>query len=282
MPRIISMSRKEWTDDKLFYRLLNNKSDKTYWDNINELRSRPSKAVFEKCLDLVNSDIPKERRIGIDILAQLGISARPFWNETIKIFFDNLEKEENCKVLTSLFYAIGHNNKNLNHGQIKKLIAFKTNEDSSIRLGLVSSLLGLDNDLAIDTLIELSNDKFSSIRNWATFGIGSQIETDNDKIREALWSRVNDRNQDTKFEAVVGLARRNDLKVKDVIKQELTNGEFGTLLFEAIELLNCIEFIPLLKDNLIAGKNDSGINPDWLRDLEILIDKLENKEKTTT
>lgn len=72
------MSRKEWTDDKLFFRLLNNKSDKTYWDNISELRSRPNNSVFEKCQDLVNSDNPKKRMIGVDILAQLGISPRPF------------------------------------------------------------------------------------------------------------------------------------------------------------------------------------------------------------
>lgn len=33
------MGRKNWTDEKLFFRLVNNKSDKTYWDNIRELRS---------------------------------------------------------------------------------------------------------------------------------------------------------------------------------------------------------------------------------------------------
>ena len=275
------MSRKEWTDKKLFYRLLNNKSGKTYWDNINELRLRPTISVFKKCQDLVISDIPRERMIGIDILAQLGTSPRPFYDKTIKIYFDILEKEEDIKVLTSLLYAIGHNNDNLNYEQIKKLTAFKTNKDGSIRLGLVSSLLGLETDLAIDTLIELSNDKLSSIRNWATFGIGSQIVTDSDKIRKALWSRINDKDQDIKYEAIVGLAHRNEIKVKDVIKYELKNGEFGTLLFEAIELLNCIEFIPLLKNNLISTKSDSKVNPCWLKELETLINKLENKEKTT-
>lgn len=276
------MSRKEWTDDKLFSRLLNNKSDNTYWDNISELRSRPNEHVFNKCRDLINSEIPRDRKIGIDVLAQLGVSPRPFRNETISLFFDILEKEKDCKVLTSLLYAIGHNNDSLNQEQIITLVSLKTNKDSSLRLGLVSSLLGLNNDYAIDTLIDLSNDKVQEIRNWATFGIGSQIETDNDKIRKALWNRIHDKNQDTKLEAIVGLAQRNEMKVKDAIQQELIDGEYGTLLFEAIELLNCVEFIPLLKDNLIRGKSDSGINPDWLKDLEVLIDKLENKEKTAT
>lgn len=271
------MSRKEWTDDKLFFRLLNNESDKTYWDNICELQSRPNKSVFELSKDLVNSDIPKERMIGIDILAQLGISTRPFYNETITLYFDIVEKERDDEVLKSLLYAIGHNNDNLNQKQIKKLIAFKTSENSEVRQGLVSSLLGSDNALAIDTLIDLSNDKVASIRNWATFGIGSQIETDNAKIRKALWNRINDKNQDTKLEAIVGLAHRNEIEAKETIKQELTNGEYGTLLFEAVELLNCVEFIPLLKNNLISGKSDSGKNENWIKDLEILIEKLEKQ-----
>lgn len=59
----------------------------------------------------------------------------------------------------------------------------------------------------------------------------------------------------------------------------MINGEFGTLLFEAIELLDCVELIPLLTDNLNSGKIDSNVNPEWLKDLEILIDKLENIEK---
>lgn len=275
------MSRKDWTDDKLFFRLLNNKSDKTYWDNVSELRSRPNRNIYEKCIELVNSDTSRERMIGIAILAQLGIPPRPYYNETIHLYFDILEKEKDIKVLTSLFYAIGHNNESLNQEQIKKLIAFKTIKNSSIRQGLVSSLLGLDNNQAIDTLIDLSNDKIPSIRNWATFGIGSQIDTDNDKIRKALWNRIVDKNQDTKLEAIVGLANRKDVKVKEAIKQELINGEYGTLLFEAIELLNCIEFIPLLKNNLFSGKSDIGINSEWLKVLEILIEKLESKEKTT-
>lgn len=139
------MSRKEWTDDKLFFRLLNNKSDKTYWDNISELHSRPKNSVFKKCKDLVNSDIPKERMIGIDILAQLGISPRPFFNETIELYFDIVEKESDNNVLKSLLYAIGHNNDNLAQEQIEKLLAFKTSENIAVRQGLVSSLLGLDN-----------------------------------------------------------------------------------------------------------------------------------------
>ena len=61
------MSKKNWTTEKLFTRLLNNKSKKSYWEYISILRSRPDKDVFFKCVELTTSDIPKNRIIGIDI-----------------------------------------------------------------------------------------------------------------------------------------------------------------------------------------------------------------------
>ncbi len=275
------MSRKEWADKKLFFRLLNNKSDKTYWENICELRSRPNRNIFDKSLDLITSESFKERIIGIDILAQLGVPPRPFIKETINLYFDTLEIEKVPKVLTSLLYAIGHNNDNLNQIQISQLVKFKNNKSTSVRKGLVSSLLGLEDEQAIGTLIELSNDKISSIRDWSTFGIGSQIDTDNDDIRDALWNRINDKSQDAKLEAIVGIAKRKDIKIKEIIKRELLSGEYGMLLFDAIELLDDAEFIPLLERNLTSGKLEKGINPQWLEELEKLIDRLKKNEKTT-
>ena len=196
------MSRKNWSDEKLFFRLLNNKSDKTYWYNIQELRHRANSKVFNTCVKLVKSSKPKERIIGIDVLAQLGLTPRPFLKESKKLFFDILKKENNLKALLSVLYAIGHNNEKLIQDEIKLLAPFKDNVDEGVREGLVSALLSVDNKLAIDTLIYLTTDKISHIRDWATFGIGTQIERDNKLIREALWLRVNDKHQDTRFEAI--------------------------------------------------------------------------------
>jgi len=270
------MSRKDWTDEKLFFRLVNNKSDKTYWDNIRELRSRANSNVFNVCVKLIKSSRPKERIIGIDILAQLGLTPRPFFKESRKIFFEILKKEKNLKVLLSVLYAIGHNNEKLKSDEVALLVSFKNNTDEGVREGLVFALLSVDNKLAIDTLIHLSTDKVSHIRDWATFGIGSQIERNNKFIREALWLRVDDLNQETKLEAIVGLAKRKDNRVKEIIERELINGEYGTLLFEAIEELNDKAFIPLLQQNLKKSKVDKGIKEEWINDLKVCIDKLQH------
>ena len=90
-----------------------------------------------------------------------------------------------------------------------------------------------------------------------------------------MWKRVNDKNQETKLEAIVGLAKRKDNRVKEIIDRELKNGEYGTLLFEAIEELNDKSFIPLLQQNLKKSKTDKGIKPEWIKDLKAFIRKLE-------
>ena len=269
-----SMNRKNWPDEKLFFRLLNNKSDKTYWDNISELRSRPTDEVFKKSLELTKSKKPNERIIGIDILAQLGVTPRPFYKQTIKRFFELLKAESNKKVLGSLLYAIGHNNDSLNKSQITLLSSYKNHKDNWVKEGLVFAIIGLDNPHAIDTSIILSNDKVAAIRNWATFGLGTLIERDNKAIRNALWERTKDMHQETKLEAIVGLAKRKDLRVIEIIKQELIKGKYGTLIFEAIEELNDKQFLPLLQQNLKTAKLDKEINPEWLKDLEDCIKKI--------
>lgn len=110
-------------------------------------------------------------------------------------------------------------------------------------------------------------------------------QKNNKNIREALWQRVNDKNQDAKLEAIVGLAVRKDNRVKEIIRRELLDGEYGTLLFEAILETGDKQFLPLLRQNLKSGKQDKGINSKWLEDLESCIDKLKklnvSKKKNT-
>ncbi|WP_333660770.1 hypothetical protein [Chishuiella changwenlii] len=268
------MSRKDWTDDKLLFRLINNKTEKTRWDNIQVLRDRVSQELFSKSVELTKSDNPKIRKIGIDILAQLGETPRPFLNDTLKVYFDLLDVETNPDVLMSLLYSVGHNNDSLSKKQIDKVCSFISNENDWVKEGLVFALLGIDNTNAIKTLIKLSSDKLSHVRDWATFGIGSQIERNNKYIREALWERVNDKHQETKLEAIMGLAKRNDKRVNKIIRDELINQEHGILLLEAVIETQNKEFLPLLRNNLNTIIDDNSIDFRWKKDLKNCIDEL--------
>ncbi|TCI84801.1 hypothetical protein [Tenacibaculum sp. M341] len=269
------MSRKKWTNQKLYSRLINNKTERTYWDNISELRRRPCVDVYEKATLLARSKNNKEKIIGIDVLAQLGFNPRFKQEETIKLYFDLIETKPNGKVLSSILYGISHNNENLTKEQVEKLSVFKYSTNADVRKALVNSLCGLEYDIAINTLIHLSKDKVVSVRDWATFGLGSQIEINNKTIIDALWDRINDSDQNSRFEAIVGLANRNDKRVKEIIIKELNRREYGTLLFEAIETLNDLDFLPYLERSLVFVQNTNDeIQKGWLLAIEGTIEKI--------
>jgi len=226
------MSRKNWTDKKLFERLLHNKTQQTFWDNISELRSRRNEFVYNTAYNLAQSSSEKEKIIGIYILAQLGFAPRMHQQKTVNLYFELLKNEKSIKVLTALLSSIGHNNELLSNERISQLVALKNHKYSTIRYFVVMSLLSVENTKAIDTLIELSEDKYSDIRNWATFGIASQIEIDNQKIRKALWDRINDSDEETKIEAIIGLSERKDPQIKKIIIQELNYAKNNTAFAE--------------------------------------------------
>ncbi|WP_299887152.1 hypothetical protein [uncultured Lacinutrix sp.] len=269
------MSRKKWPSKKIFNRLLNNKTQKTYWDNISELRRRPNQSVFDEAYKLAKSNIDKQKIIGLHILQQLGFEPRYNKKQTVELHFKLLEKTQSDNVLKSIFHGIGHNNDELNDKQVSKLVEFQNVKNIDVKHALISALSGIEHSKAINVLIIFMKDKVSSIRNWATFGIGSLIESDNKEIRNALWNRVTDNHFETKSEAIVGLANRKDKQIKNIIISELKKGDYGTLLFEAILTIKDKDFLPLLNSNLeIAKKDKNDIKNGWVLALEETINEL--------
>ncbi len=252
----------------------------TYWDNIRELRKRPNQETFNLCLDFWNSGESKKQMIAIDVLAQLGITSvrGPKVKKYLKIFFDTLDCYSDLKVLDSTLYAIGHNNEFLKERDIERLNKFTQHPNSDIRKSLTFCLCGVDYPLAIKILIELSRDRFSDIRSWATFGIGTQIETDTPEIRQALWDRVTDKHEETRFEAIKGLSVRKDEQVLEIIRREIEKGDFGSFLLESIIDWNLPEFIPPLKAIYEVEKTNESTSPTWIKDLKHCIEFLENPE----
>lgn len=255
------MSRKNWSHDKLFERLLTNRSQATYWENIFELRTRPCQAVFSQAFQLAQSNDEKSQRIGIDILAQLGQSPRFHQTESIALFFQCLSKATSIKIIETLLYAIGHNNDNLTEKQILQLCDTPL-KSSRIRYALTFSLLGISHPLAIAMLIKLSKDKVVAVRDWATFGLGTQIETNTPEIIEALWQRCRDSDSNVQAEAIAGLAQRGDRRIIPIISQLLKGGEFVILIFEAILILGDKQFLSLLEDIKQEVANQS-VNAEW-------------------
>lgn len=261
------MKRKDWTDEKLFERLLTNRTKKTYWENIRELRRRPNQYVFDRAVELIKTNIDIEKIIGIDILAQLGFNPRFKQNKTVEICFSLLDKMQTPKVLESILFAISHNNEILQKDQILTLTKLKTHRYCIVRYGLVQALSGLEQKDAIETIIDLSTDKDPDIRDWAIFSLGTQIETNNDSITKVLWERTKDSSELVRFEAIAGLAKRQDKRIKDILIKELKNiDDNGSIILESIEEFNDFEFIELLEKQIELNKKTQQVNEKWLID----------------
>ena len=76
-----------------------------------------------------------------------------------------------------------------------------------------------------DALIELTSDPEPGIRDWATFALGTLSPQNTEVLRDALAARLDDSDDDTRIEAVHGLALRGDARALDAVLDLL--GEVG-------------------------------------------------------
>jgi HEAT repeat protein len=157
-----------------------------------------------------------DRIVGADILGQLGWTDQTFLEESVDLLIPMLSDEE-ASVVHAASCALGHRShpKALPH-----IIKLATSEVGLIRLGVAQALLGVDSDDAINTLIGFTKDVDIDVRNWAMFGLGTQIETDTDAVRNALFSGASDEDFEIRGEAFVGLAVRKDSRVIDLLLKE--------------------------------------------------------------
>jgi len=215
------------------------------WDAIWALRYRASHEVLDAAHKLCMSDNANHRRVGADILGQLGIPNRTFPNECLGILL-GLLGDKDLDVLDSACVALGH----LHQSEaIEPLIKLKNHPESQIRYAVTFGLLAYEDERAIQALIELSQDEDDEVRDWATFGLGVLIETDTPEIRDALFLRLSDSYGNAIGEAMVGLARRKDERVlESLINDIMGRDDVGTLPLEAAEEFADPRLYPALID----------------------------------
>ncbi len=230
-------------------------NEESYWNIIAEIHKRGTHCEFDFAKTLLNSNDAVKREIGADILGQLGWSKNNlFHNESVLLLIELLS-DNSEEVIASAGFSLGHRN---DVKAISSLLKLVSHNNPKIRHGVVSALSGLENNEAIEALIILSHDKDFDVRNWATFGLGSQCEIDTPELRTALLERITDNEYEIRGEALVGLARRKDLRIQRAVLEEL-EGEFnGSWVLEAAQLLALPEFcMPLrLLTNQLVGENE--------------------------
>jgi HEAT repeat protein len=209
-----------------------------YWAAAWALQFRLEAGLFGQLRLFARSREPRDRILVADVLAQGYVGDKRLRDECIGTLLEMLRDEDLPSVLIAIGNAFGHLHA---VAAVEPLAKFSQHPEPAVRLAIVHGLLCQEAPLAIQTLIELSADKDRDVRNWATFGLGSQLEADSAVIRDALMARVSEADDEISGEAIVGLAKRGDIRVVqpllDSIQSVLQeNLEFGTLIFEAADL----------------------------------------------
>lgn len=247
------------TVDALVNAALCEMDEDAYWNAIVALHWRGNREVLQRAEELCASECAQERCIGADILGQLGVPDRTFPEESTKMLMGMLKHGETAEVLRTALVGLSHQDV-ANTDAIPLISSFSAHPDPEVRHAVVLALSGCASQLAIEKLIVLSRDSDAHVRDWATFGLGTQIESDTSQIRDALADRLEDFDDDARGEALVGLARRKDHRVVEAIRRELRSDCIGTLTVEAAELIASTE----LHSELVALREWWDVNPELL------------------
>jgi HEAT repeat protein len=219
MESIMSSKNSESQNIEEFITHILDESDKdTIWEHIMKLVKIESDDAFKHAYQLCLSQNGKERRLGVNILSKCYLSSNSLLEEIKSLLYSMLQREEESELIESIVYALGHRDI---PQAIPVLASLKNHPVANVRYAIVMSLLAQEDDESIATLIELSTDPEEHIRDWATFGLGTQIDKDNFAIRAALLARLADEDDYTRVEALKGLVYRHDPRCLESMLIEL-------------------------------------------------------------
>lgn len=225
--------------------MLGDEDDEQAWRAIRELHALGTQEVYEAATALLRSPVPKERWRGVDILAQLRIeNASRCADRLVEL----IAHETHADVLNSLGIAFGH----LHDARgADSMVAFKNHPDVDVRRAVAFTVT------SVPALIELSADLDDDVRDWATFSLGSRLEeVDTPALRQALIARLTDSHDDTRREAMVGLAQRGDRATVEPVRLELLGPHPRVYAIESAGLLGDPSFLPRLRELRAEAKGE--------------------------
>lgn len=225
--------------------LVGEPDDESAWDAVQALRTMATREVFERAQAWCQSAEWQKRQRGADIIAQFGVTMEtrhPYPVESYQTIYALVQNEQNDFALAAGIFALGH----LDNPDAVSLIArHSTHDDPEVRYAVAFALGSLvENPESIKYLLQLTKDADEDVRDWATFGIGDMRDDDTPEIREALFERLFDDFPKAKLEAIIGLAKRRDMRVLPHIFEALEAGQYTYGIVEAAYLILGLESEP--------------------------------------
>jgi HEAT repeat protein len=226
--------------DDLFAKTLSGDyDDDAPWSAVHALRIVGTREVFDKAAAWCESERPLLRARGADVLAQLGNSGvehprNAFPEESYSAVVAMIQKEPDSQPLAAGIHALGHLN---NSAGVSLIAAFRSHPSPEVRSSVAFALWCFANEpLSVAALLTLTEDTESDVRDWATFGL-AQCDADSLEIRDALVRRLTDSDEDTREEAMSGLAKRKDHRVLPVLLSALEQPHVSYRVIEAADLI---------------------------------------------
>src|SRR5215469_10477196 len=125
------------------------------WEIIPILHYRNTWDDFAQVRALCESDEAHARKVGADIIGQLGVGEDTFRAAAVDVLLAMIERESDPVALNAIAVALGHRK---DARAIPHLARLKDHSDDCVRFGAVFGLLTHEDEMAINTLIALSAD----------------------------------------------------------------------------------------------------------------------------
>lgn len=231
--------------DELMAIVVREQDDDTRWSAIQELHALGTREVFERAVQLCTATTAAERVAGADILGNLSA----YSEDAIDTLMALLGDSEAC-VIESAVHALSQKQ---DARTIDALSRVAQHDASNVRWAVATALEDLIGDERAErVLLTLMRDGDTSVRDRATFAVGSLSDHDTPRIRAALAERLRDEDRAVANEAALGLARRHDARAIPYIAGAVESAD--TEIEEAAEEITAPDMLTeLLKARDAAG-----------------------------
>lgn len=222
--------------DELFETAVRASNDDARWSAIQALHALGTREVYERTVRLAGGDVA-ERIAAADILGQLSV----FADDALAVLTSMIEDPEPM-VVEAVVHALGQQQ---SERTIEALGRVAAHVAPNVRWAVATALEDLIGDERAEKLmLALMRDDDTSVRDRATFAIGSLCDHDTPRIRAALFERLRDAERSVAHEAALGLARRRDARAIPyiAIAVETSDDEIE----EAVDEITSPEMLPEL------------------------------------
>jgi len=212
------------------------------WELVSALHADASRECFDRAVALCDSGRASDRCLAADVLGQLGTPFMPWRDRSIEPL-RALLKDGDVDVVRSAAVALGHLRA---ADAIDDLVALCEHAHPEVRHAAAFALMGHDEPRAVAALVALTRDESDLVRDWATFALSTQLDTDTPAVRDALAERLSDPDEATRAEALVGLASRGDPRAMAPLCEQLERADAPRVLVDAARTLASRDALPSL------------------------------------